>query len=481
MASQTVGSGDTLGAIARAAGLSLSQLLALNPQFASDPLFSTADQIRPGLVVNTSASTTGSTSYQAADGTIDWAAVEAEARRSGTSTVPPPAGTTTPPTQTTTPDPISTPPGPPTPIPIPPADPATPGDNIRGTDARDMIRGAFPWAVELGMFDTIVGWVVDDGIIDPAVLVGRVRQEPTYRQRFPSIFRQDGTLRFSESEYLRREDSYRDVLTEFGTQGYAYDSPDDFSTFITNEVDPAELRERFQVYDSVSRGSSELRASFWVYAGIPLNDEDLYSYVVDPTAREELDQRYWSNVSASELDYNTYVDRVASLAVSEASKLGPQYQQRVANAPADQVRSLVDQLYTGGNPATGSLGLNELLQSFEAALIGSAALEQGLDLPGLDRIGQFRQAGISRSQALQGYGEFVRDESLINASVTRSSGAGFGQEQFESASFLSDPAQQRRLQQAFSQEKARSRPGSSFGFSQDQGRVQQAGFSAFRN
>ena len=52
------------------------------------------------------------------------------------------------------------------------------------------------------MFDTIVGWVVDDGIIDPAVLVGRVRQEPTYRQRFPSIFRQDGTLRFSESAAL---------------------------------------------------------------------------------------------------------------------------------------------------------------------------------------------------------------------------------------------------------------------------------------
>ncbi len=68
-----VKSGDTLSAIAQRSGLTLSQLIALNPQFASNP-----NLIKPGQTVNLSGAGGGPTVSTNAPGTKTQAQVDAE-------------------------------------------------------------------------------------------------------------------------------------------------------------------------------------------------------------------------------------------------------------------------------------------------------------------------------------------------------------------------------------------------------------------
>jgi hypothetical protein len=173
---------------------------------------------------------------------------------------------------------------------------------------------------------------------------------------------------------------------------------------------------------------------------------------------------------AAGLDYGTFIGRVLDIAAQDS------------NIDRESGAALADQLLHGGDPVNGDyLSLSELLNAFEAAMIGSAATAVGLAMPDISRIEEFRLVGISHAQARQGYGQFARDENFLNAVVQRSRGAEFGQEEFEEAQFLSDPDEQRNLARGLAQEEARARDGGGFTFGQESGRLTQQGLSAFRN
>ena len=327
----------------------------------------------------------------------------------------------------------------------------------------------FPWIVQLGLGDSLINAIINEGL-QPTGVVSWVRQQSQWQNMFPNIRRDDGTMRTNESQYLQTLDNYRQTLTAWGVDTSVYDN-EMLSLWMRDEVDVNELNQRFQTYDTVRRAGPDVMAAFYVYGGLSLSTDDLYNAVIDPNVAPDLIREYETG-AASGLDYPTFIGRVVDI-VSQTTG---------ASVDRTTAAALLDQLSHGGDPFNGGyLSLAELTNAFDASMIGSTATAQGLALPTIDRIQEFRTAGITRTAALQQYGQFARDQNFLNAAITRSSGQSFDQSDFESASFLSDPNEQRRLQRGLAQEASRSKAGGAFSFGREDGRLQQAGLSALRN
>lgn len=327
---------------------------------------------------------------------------------------------------------------------------------------------AFPWLANLGAeVTTLIDTLVREGRSTDFIL-SRIRATGGYQTMFPNIRRPDGTMRLNEGQFMNQMDSYRAVMNQYGMTDYDNAA---LSNFLASDVDVNELNQRLRTWDAVQRGGGDLRTAFYVYAGISLSDSDLYDYMVDPVDRGNMDAQY-AAAQAAGLDYNTFLQRTAEIAaINTGVQVDPQTNM-----------ALVDQLLHGGNPTSGQyLSLSELMNAYEAAMIGSAATSVGLRLADISRIEEFRQVGITHAQARQGYGQFARDQAFLNAVVERARVQNFGQTDFEDASFLSDPDAQRNLTRGMAQEEARSKGAGSFAFGQEAGRLNQSGLSALRN
>lgn len=340
-------------------------------------------------------------------------------------------------------------------------------------NAVQQVLSSFPWLSRLPGIVELLTELSIQGVVGDAMLA-EVRKTSAYTSMFPAIRRTDGTMRMNEAQYLSRQDDYRTVLRQFGDPSYAYDQPSDFVSFLENDIDPNELRDRFQVYRSLQRSGQDVRDAFYIYAGIRMSDDDLYDYVVNPTKRSAMDSQYNQAVTQGTLDYATWMTRATeaglsrvvsaleglaadgvdtSAALAQVRKVDPQF-----------ARQMMDVLYTGGGDGAEALSFNELLNSFELALIGGAATAQaGVALPAKERIQAIRQAGIDRAKALEGYGKLAKDGALMEGMVSRASAGGrrFGQDDFERAVFLQQGDVQGVLQSAQAQEDAlRQRSGS---------------------
>lgn len=356
--------------------------------------------------------------------------------------------------------------------------------------ALDLIRSVFPWAETLGLVDTIATWVME-GLTNPDELLGRLRQTTQYRDRFGGIFRPDGTIRMSESQYLSTEDSYRSLLRQYGFGDEFFDQPGDYLSFFENEINPEELGQRLDLYDNLRRGSNAIRSAFWVYAGIRLTDDDLYNYVVDPSRRNRFDEQYEIEVSRQDLTYNTYIERVAALGLDEAlrdlrnmrdsgvdvSAAASQLQ----NMHPDQARQLADALHMASRSTpAGELSLNDLLTSYQYALLGSAATEQGFALPDVVKLQSYVDAGVSRNQALQTYGQYAAQGASFDAMVRRARGEAFTVEDYTDAALLANGEEMRNLERGLAQERGRSAAQGAFAFGTDRsGRLVQPGFGNY--
>lgn len=379
-------------------------------------------------------------------------------------------------------------PSPSNPDAVGPVDP----DPIRAESVVAGLQASFPWVDSLGLTDTILNWIRNDGITDPFEIVSNLRQTDQYQAQFVGIRRPDGTLRMNEAEYLNTRTQYQQLLNQYGSAEQSYEDPSDFGVFFENDISVQELGQRFELYDSLRRGPSDIRAAFFVYAGIPMSDDDLYAYVVDPTTREGLDAEYQARSTAQDLDYDTYIDRVTAVALDASQRSLENLaaagmdvtgmQQALLNVDQATARNFVDVLNTGGTLDGGALQMSELIAAFEYAAIGSAAAGAGLLMPSIDRLEEFRNAGIQRSQAISAYGDFARDRTALAAMVGRARGTSFGQSEFENATFLSRPDDERTLRAAIAQEEAAGAQTGNAAFERDQyGRVIQRGLADTRS
>lgn len=354
------------------------------------------------------------------------------------------------------------------------------------------LRAQFPWLDSLGLDPR---WFQENAAESSgsAELLSRMRQTPQYKARFPGLYRDDGSVRMTEAQYLSREQDFRTLLRQYGFDvDNTYQTPASLIGFFDADMDPNEFQKRLETYRGVQQSSQAKKDAFYVYAGIELTDDDLYEAVVNPAAAQNLTERYNQAVAAGSMDYQTWITRATEVGnrrvadiLTEMSRQGAvtaRAVQAVIGVDSAFARQIMDAIYTGGTgDVPGStLSLEDLLSSFEYAAIGAAAREAGLELPSKERLAEIRQAGIERNQAIQAYTQYGQRQSEISGAVQRAGYDEFTQDEFERAQFLGDGSLSRQLSQGLAAEEAAGRGSGEFRFSEDAGRLVQRGFGVRR-
>lgn len=357
----------------------------------------------------------------------------------------------------------------------PPPPPVDEAELARQQSALDYIRVNLPWVAQLGLEDTVLGWVRDGST--PEGVVAQLRQTSQYKGRFVGINRADGTMRMNEAQYLNTEDAFRQVMHQYGRDTTNF-TPADYKTLFDAEIDPNEFKDRMQTYDDIERSSDDVKAAFYVYAGMKLTTDDLYKAAVMPDASRALQDEYNQRVTMQPIDYDTWITRATEAGLDRVSKtlsrlsdagvVGAQAISQIQALDPQFARDLTDQLArgVGDDPtATSLLSLDALQHAFQYALLGSAATASGLRAPGAERLEALRQAGVTRAKALDAYGTIGSKRGLLEGMVSRSGFNPMDEQDFEKALLLNSGNEKDLLERAQGLETA-------YG--------QRTGFAAFR-
>lgn len=131
---------------------------------------------------------------------------------------------------------------------------------------------------------TFVGNIITQSdVVDTNVLLGEIRQQPQYQQRFAAneARRRAGLNVLSEQQYLALENTYRQYMRASGLPANFYDSNEDFQNLIANDVSPGEFAERVnQGYEAVRFADPTVIAQMQELYGV--SEGDLAAYFLDP-------------------------------------------------------------------------------------------------------------------------------------------------------------------------------------------------------
>ena len=350
------------------------------------------------------------------------------------------------------------------------------------------LMGLYPWMAQIGLD---ARWFQDAAArsgSNAGALLAEIRSTDQYRARFPSITRSDGSIRMNEAQYFSTEADYRNLLKQYGYDVDLYDTPVSLTGLFESDMDPNELQTRLQTYSDIKSSSQGKKDAFYVYAGLDLSDDDLYLAAVDPAAAQNLSNAYNESVAAGKFDYATFIARATEVANTRVADVLTQMQRygKVTGAAVQAVlrvdpafaQQIMDAIYTGGEGGTSqqSLSLEELVQSFEYALVGAAATGAGLTLPTRERIGEIRQAGVQNAQAAEAYLAYGMQRGVFTGAVERAGFDEFTQDDFERAQFLGDAGLSNELQTGLAREEAAGKGSGEFRFSEEKGRLTQRGF-----
>ena len=353
-------------------------------------------------------------------------------------------------------------------------------------NAIENVLVAFPWMRELNITPLLTEMIQANPNVSDEAILSEIRRSPEHAMMFPSLFRPNGTLRMTEATYQARLDDYKAVHAQFGGD------PNQFGAFemaqlLENEVGVDEFRSRRTLYNEVQRAGRDIRDAFYVYAGLRLSNDDLYEYIVDGDVRSRFDQDYNRRVTASPVDYDTFITRATEAGLERVVEGLEDLQaggievgsslMAMRNIDPAFARQMADVLYQGteGTPL-GSLV--ELENTFQAAMIGAAASQQGLVMPERERIEAFRSAGVDRARALEGYSMFARQGEALRGQIQRlNQGQQFTQELFEEAVFLQSATAEELLGKAQAREQAFGRAQGSAALQMRGAQLQQAGLS----
>lgn len=362
--------------------------------------------------------------------------------------------------------------------------------NPASTNTAQQLLADFPWLQQIGLDAAFLQEMVASSSGE-AEMVSKIRQSTPYKQRFPGLYRGDGSMRMNEAQYLSRESEFATLALRYGW-GDRFDisKPSSFVGVFDSEQDPNEFESRLKTYRQLQESGQNTIDAFYVYAGLNVTTDDLFNATIDPAARQNLSDTYNQAVAKSPFDYTTWISRATEVGLNRVADTLNTLKangavtgaavQTVMRTDPNFARQIMDALYHGAGTGGGTLQLDELLSSFEYAAIGAAATNAGLSLPTKERIAQIRAAGIDRAAAAKAYGSYGASSTNYSEMVRRATGNEFKQGDFESAVFLGDSARQAALQTGLSREENAGKQVGTAGFNQDRrGRLNQQGLRGY--
>jgi hypothetical protein len=111
-----------------------------------------------------------------------------------------------------------------------------------------------------------------------------MRETAAYKRRFPGISQRfaAGLNAITEEEYLQLENTYHSIMRASGLPNSFYDNRNDFTSFIANDLSPAELQFRIdEGFRRVAQTDPSVRAAFQEFYGTA-GDGALAAMFLDP-------------------------------------------------------------------------------------------------------------------------------------------------------------------------------------------------------
>lgn len=194
-----------------------------------------------------------------------------------------------------------------------------------------------------------VGLLTDDPN-NMSLIQEEIRQSPEFAERFPGLSSRidNGYNQISVAEYLELEDAYATIMRTTGMpQGY-YDSPEDFASFIANDIDPTELESRVaQGYIAAQQAPDEVKAALRQFYGIQNSDAALAAYYLDPDKALTAIQREFEAAQIGGAATATSFEGLSQQQAEDLQRLG---------VTEDEARRGFSELASQGELLTSNLG-----------------------------------------------------------------------------------------------------------------------------
>lgn len=163
--------------------------------------------------------------------------------------------------------------------------PATPQPTQGQKDAFDTFKGVLATYGLSSMADKTWQWIVDNGLENAKGNQFQLwlYEQEEFKQRFPGLKDLQAAGRaITPEQYINLETTYKQVMRQAGLNEQFFDSPDDFTELIANEVSPAEFQNRMEEgFRRVSTASPLVREAFKKYFGVQ-GDNALAAFFIDP-------------------------------------------------------------------------------------------------------------------------------------------------------------------------------------------------------
>jgi hypothetical protein len=237
--------------------------------------------------------------------------------------------------------------------------------------------------------------IVNEGVYDGNVISARLRSTPTYKSRFRANEQRlsKGLSALTPAEYLGLERQYRQVLSEGGLPQGFYDSREDFSEFIGNDISVNELTQRVGLAQSVVQtADSTVRNQLRNFYG--LGDGDLTAFFLDPSRAKTALQRKVNAATVggalTRVGFDAGVQFAEQLAEGVTGGREAQISLPETMRAAEQAAVLrpLTQQVVGGE--AGAIGEQELITS---QITGDVMASQQLAREQQRRLAEYRRGG----------------------------------------------------------------------------------------
>ncbi len=172
---------------------------------------------------------------------------------------------------------------------------------------------------------TIQQWLVEG--ISESEVVQRMRETQEFKTRFPAIEarRKAGLSPISPGEYVAYEKNARQMMRAAGLPEGFYDSNDDFTRFLTNDLSPAELGDRITMASNAAfKMPKEDRDALAAWG---MGPGDLTAFWLDPDKAQPLLERKYAAAQLAGAAKRTTFGTLTEQTASELATLGVTAQQ----------------------------------------------------------------------------------------------------------------------------------------------------------
>ena len=219
-----------------------------------------------------------------------------------------------------------------------------------------------------------------------------MRQTPEYKQRFPAMAKLSAEGRaLTEKQYIDYENTAREVFKAAGLPQGFYDSPEDFTKFLENDISTAELQDRTKaaqnaIYNFAPEDLAALEQFYHINGRPGQMEGDIAAYVLDeqralPVIQNQFQSAHTAGIAArSGFGINqTQAEWLAQLGITSEQ--------------AGQGFGTLGKLEPLFNTLPGETNNLTKQQGLEAVFADSGEAASAVEAQGKRRRAKFQQAG----------------------------------------------------------------------------------------